>query len=257
MSIDFGRLRRQIQIEDLLSWMSWKPTQNRGPQLRGHCPLCQRADDEFLTASHRSHSRSFSVNTRRNIFRCFRCHRSGNALELWALYRGLDIYSAASEIQNRLAVSNQTRYQATHQRVPANQPPSNRSASHSAKLAQFLIAIENPPCRLLVQQRVAKFVRDSRHVHQPRVWGAEQCRGVTKTRGVWGAERCRGLSKRVRPPNKNRELISTGRFVILGGDNAESWGATTLKPLPTRSAPQTPRVAYWCNNAQQNLFTIQ
>ncbi len=125
MSIDFGRLRRQIQIEDLLSWMSWKPTQNRGPQLRGHCPLCQRADDELLTASHRSHSRSFSVNTRRNIFHCFRCHRSGNALELWALYRGLDIYSAASEIQNRLAVTNQT-----HIKQPTNaSPPTSPQAT--------------------------------------------------------------------------------------------------------------------------------
>ena len=125
MSIDFGCLRQQIQIEDLLSWMSWNPTQNRGHQLRGPCPLCQRPTMTFLTASHRSHRRCFSVNTRRNIFRCFRCNRSGNALELWALYRGLDIYSAASEIQNRLAATNQT-----HIKQPTNaSPPTSRQAT--------------------------------------------------------------------------------------------------------------------------------
>lgn len=108
MSIDFSRLREQIQIEELLHWMSWNPTHRRGDQLRGPCPLCQPADDGFSPLGHRSHEQCFSVNTRRNIFRCFRCNRSGNALELWALYRRVGIYPAACEIQNRLALASES-----------------------------------------------------------------------------------------------------------------------------------------------------
>lgn len=104
MSIDFRLLREQIQIEDLLSRMSWKPTERHGHQLRGPCPFCALASDTRESSA----NRCLSVNTRRNIFRCFRCKRSGNALELWAAYRGLNIYQAAREIQDQLAAGNQS-----------------------------------------------------------------------------------------------------------------------------------------------------
>ncbi|WP_146409866.1 hypothetical protein [Allorhodopirellula heiligendammensis] len=45
--------------------------------------------------------RAFSVNIERHIFRCFKCHRSGNALDLWGIHRQLSIYAAAREIQDR------------------------------------------------------------------------------------------------------------------------------------------------------------
>ncbi len=55
----------------------------------------------------RSHHRTFSVNTQRNIYRCFRCGSGGNALDLWASYRKLSIYAAAQEIQDRLSQNKQ------------------------------------------------------------------------------------------------------------------------------------------------------
>ena len=133
MSIDFRLLREQIQIEELLSWMSWNLAERHGHQLRGPCPFCRRDDGESTGA--RSHSRCFSVNTRRNIFRCFDCKRSGNALELWAAYRGLNIYLAAKEIQHQLAVGDQSEI-----RQPSNQArtPSSHATSKPATPPNWL-----------------------------------------------------------------------------------------------------------------------
>lgn len=39
--------------------------------------------------------REFSVNTQRNLYRCFRCGSGDNALELWGNYRELSLYAAA------------------------------------------------------------------------------------------------------------------------------------------------------------------
>lgn len=103
MSIDYRRLREQIQIEELLRWIPWEASERHVHQLRGACPLCKPPGDETLLPGPRRPDRSFSVNTQRNIFRCFRCHQSGNALDLWAKFRNLTIYQAATEIQNRIA----------------------------------------------------------------------------------------------------------------------------------------------------------
>lgn len=94
MSINYRELRDAVRIDELLSWMPWEASSRVGDQLRGSCPLC--------TAS-----RSFSVNTRRSIYRCFRCGSSGNALDLWSTYRKLTIYAAAQEIQSRLSQNKQ------------------------------------------------------------------------------------------------------------------------------------------------------
>lgn len=99
MSINYRELREAVRIEEILSWLQWEASSPVGDQLRGRCPLCEvsRAD----TASPDT-NRSFSVNTRRNIYRCFRCGSSGNALDLWSSYRKLSNYTAAQEIKNRL-----------------------------------------------------------------------------------------------------------------------------------------------------------
>ena len=135
MSIDFRLLREQIQIEDLLRWMSWNPAERHGHQLRGPCPFCRLATDGRESTGARSHSRCFSVNARRNIFRCFRCRRSGNALELWAAYRGLNIYQAAREIQDQLAVGDQSEI-----KQPSNQaqPTSSHATSKPATPPNWL-----------------------------------------------------------------------------------------------------------------------
>lgn len=105
MSIDYRELRARLRIEDVLSWMSWRACRQVGDQLRGSCPLCSATADKGQATSNSSSGaghRTFSVHTQRNLYCCFRCHSSGNALDLWSAYRKLPIYEAAQEIQNRL-----------------------------------------------------------------------------------------------------------------------------------------------------------
>jgi hypothetical protein len=104
MSINYVQLREAVRIEEVLSWMQWEWHWRVGDQLRGVCPLC--ATSRTDTASPGS-SRTFSINTQRNIYHCFRCGRGGNALDLWSSYRKLSLYTAAEEIQSRLSENKQ------------------------------------------------------------------------------------------------------------------------------------------------------
>ena len=88
--IDFRQLRRQVSIQSVLQRQDyWECMRGSQPQLRGPCPVHGQPRDE----SHRS----FSVNTRKNVYRCFHreCNSQGNALDLWAAIRGLPIHEAA------------------------------------------------------------------------------------------------------------------------------------------------------------------
>jgi len=107
MSINYRELRERLRIEDVLGWMSWKAISSRGHQLRGRCPFCRESGDTSIGAGKSSSHHTFSVNTQRNIYRCFRCNQSGNALDLWSGYRRLPIYPAAQELEARLRQNNQ------------------------------------------------------------------------------------------------------------------------------------------------------
>ncbi len=103
MSIDYGQLRAKLRIEEVLSWMSWQALTRVGDQHRGSCPLCSTARSLAPESPPpQSGNRTFSVNTGRHVYRCFRCGSSGNALDLWSSYRQLPIYEAAQEVQTRL-----------------------------------------------------------------------------------------------------------------------------------------------------------
>ena len=104
MSINYRELREAVRIEEVLRWMKWEANSGVGDQLRGPCPLC--AASRVETPSPET-SRAFSVNTQRNIYRCFRCGSGGNALDLWSSYRKLSLYAAAEEIQSRLSQNKQ------------------------------------------------------------------------------------------------------------------------------------------------------
>ena len=104
MSIDYRQLRGILRIEEVLSWMQWEANSQVGDQLRGPCLFC--TDSQTDTSRSGTH-REFSVNTRRHIYRCFRCGSNGNALDLWASHRKLSLYAAASEIQTRLTQNKQ------------------------------------------------------------------------------------------------------------------------------------------------------
>ena len=107
MSINYRQLRESLTIEEILSWMSWQASLRIGDGLRGPCPICTVASVESANADASRDNREFSVNTQRNIYRCFRCGSGGNALDLWSAYRKLPIYAAAQEIQIRASQNKQ------------------------------------------------------------------------------------------------------------------------------------------------------
>ena len=85
--IDYAAIRSRIPMVQILAMISFRPTYQRGDQWRGLCPVC-----------HGSNDRCFSVNVQRNIFRCFRCQRSGNQLDLWSAITGLALYDATLDL---------------------------------------------------------------------------------------------------------------------------------------------------------------
>ncbi|MSU80121.1 MAG: hypothetical protein EXS16_18770, partial [Gemmataceae bacterium] len=65
-----------------------------GPQ-RGTCPLHGGTNGT---------AKCFSVNTKADTFHCFKCGRSGNALDLWAVANRLTPYDAALDLCQRLNI---------------------------------------------------------------------------------------------------------------------------------------------------------
>lgn len=91
-AIDFKALRERVPIEEVLRRLGfWDDLHGFPPQLRGPCPV---HDD-----GQRQH-RSFSVNIRKSIFRCFHpeCRAAGNVLDLWAAVRKLPLAEAARDL---------------------------------------------------------------------------------------------------------------------------------------------------------------
>jgi|COG998Drversion2_1049125.scaffolds.fasta_scaffold70805_1 hypothetical protein len=107
MSINYRQLRESLRIQEVLGWMAWEASSQVGDGLRGPCPICTVANVDSPSPDTRTGSRTFSVNTERNIYRCFRCGSGGNALDLWSAYRKLPIYAAAQEIQSRMSQNKQ------------------------------------------------------------------------------------------------------------------------------------------------------
>jgi putative transposase len=90
-AIDFAAVRAAITIAQVLALLGFTPRSDHAGQQRGPCPL------------HGS-TRCFSVNTNSHTFHCFKCNRSGNALDLWAEANRLSIYDAAIDLCQRLNV---------------------------------------------------------------------------------------------------------------------------------------------------------
>jgi DNA primase len=91
--IDFGTLRDEITMEQVLELLHFIPSNRLGDQWRGPCPVHQ-------SASPRSRSLSVNVSTRR--YHCHKCHSKGNQLELWAQVQQLPIYTAAIDLCHAL-----------------------------------------------------------------------------------------------------------------------------------------------------------
>lgn len=106
-SVDYAYLRSQITIEQVLRRMGQFDALRGTTQLRGPCPFHQ---------SDNPHSTSFSVNLKKNVFRCChpQCGVHGNALDLWALHTNQSIYPAAVSLSAAFNISiNRHREEAT------------------------------------------------------------------------------------------------------------------------------------------------
>ena len=87
--IDYHQLRRQIRMRQVLDLIGFQAAWQRGPQLRGQCPIpgcCSTS------------GRSFSAHLTRQVYHCFACRSSRNVLDLWAAIHTLSIYQAAVDL---------------------------------------------------------------------------------------------------------------------------------------------------------------
>jgi transposase InsO family protein len=93
--IDFAAVRAVITMAAVLQLLGYQAKSNQGAQQRGPCPL---------HGSTSATSRCFSVNIDQNMFHCFKCGRSGNALDLWAEATRQTPYDAAIDLCGRLNI---------------------------------------------------------------------------------------------------------------------------------------------------------
>jgi len=73
--LDLRQARADIRLAEVLALLGWTARLQRGVQVRGPCPV---------HGSPSPTSRSFSAHLDKNVWQCFRCGASGNALDLWA-----------------------------------------------------------------------------------------------------------------------------------------------------------------------------
>jgi putative transposase len=94
-AIDFAAVRAAITMAAVLELLGFQAASSRGAQQRGPCPL---------HGSTRATSRCFSANLDQHTFHCFKCGRSGNALDLWAQATQQTPYDAALDLCQRLGI---------------------------------------------------------------------------------------------------------------------------------------------------------
>jgi putative transposase len=94
-AIDFAAVRAAVTMAAVLGLLGFQANSSRGAQQRGPCPL---------HGSTAGTSRSFSANLEQQNFHCFKCGRSGNALNLWAAATRQTPYDAAVDLCQRLAI---------------------------------------------------------------------------------------------------------------------------------------------------------
>ncbi len=94
-AIDFAAVKAAITIAQVLTLLGFVARSEHAGQQRDACPL---------HGSTSGAARCFSVNTNAHSFHCFKCNRSGNALDLGAAANRLSIYDAAVDLCPRLNI---------------------------------------------------------------------------------------------------------------------------------------------------------
>jgi DNA primase len=93
--IDFAELRRQVRLDQVLELVHFEVVSRWGAQVRGPCPV---------HGSTRPRSRVFSAHLERQLWHCFRCGASGNALDLWLAVTKQPVYAGALDLCSRLGL---------------------------------------------------------------------------------------------------------------------------------------------------------
>jgi hypothetical protein len=93
-AIDFAAIKSVVTITMVLTLLG-ATGQTRGQQHRGPCPLHGTAHGT---------SRCLSAHLDENIFHCFRCGQSGDAIDLYAKATRQPPYDAAREVCERLGI---------------------------------------------------------------------------------------------------------------------------------------------------------
>jgi putative transposase len=94
-AIDFAAVKAAVTMAAVLQLLGFQPNSTNGAQQRGPCPLHHSTSGT---------SRCFSANLDDHLFRCFKCGKGGNALDLWAQAHRLTIYDAAIDLCQRLSI---------------------------------------------------------------------------------------------------------------------------------------------------------
>jgi DNA primase len=84
--VNYKRLREQLDILRVLDHFDVAVASRRGDQITSLCPL----PGHPVRHDARRRTPSFSANVRKNVFQCFGCGASGNAVELYMLMSGVD-----------------------------------------------------------------------------------------------------------------------------------------------------------------------
>jgi len=95
-AIDFAAVRAAVNLTAVLALLGFQPRSSHRAQQRGPCPL---------HGSTTGTSRCFSANLDDQVFHCFKCGRSGNALDLWSQAQRLSVYDAAVDLCQRLNIT--------------------------------------------------------------------------------------------------------------------------------------------------------
>jgi DNA primase len=91
--IDFREARSRVRLLEVLGLLGFEPRSRCGNQLRGPCPV------------HRSRtraSRSFAAHLGKDVWHCFACAASGNALDLWVAVTRQGVHAAVRDLLRRL-----------------------------------------------------------------------------------------------------------------------------------------------------------
>ena len=92
-AIDFAAVRAAVTMAAVLQLLGFQANSSRGAQQRGPCPL-----HGSTPAPAAASPPTWTSNT----FHCFKCGRSGNALDLWAQANRQSLYDAAIDLCQRL-----------------------------------------------------------------------------------------------------------------------------------------------------------